>query len=297
VQPASPLLIPTGQGFRNPIIRSLLAGNSSGGRIVIGSNIPTELTTFYVTNYSATPVAAALFYRNATDYFYELVSETGAVNRATGWGVKNVNTSLVEIWQETAESFPNPSVPARASVLYTDPTAGHGPIVSMDANSSFTIEPGAAWKIDDIDAPRGLVGSVATISDSALIGTTETVMLTMTSRTYAANRAFMVAVGNRSQGDTIGNAGQYQLRKTNTAGTRLCVFGDTGHVVANIGFMMSAVGFFVTSAAATSVIVLTLFRNGGLGNVQHLATFTTRFMNIYDVGNAANVDASFAVLT
>jgi hypothetical protein len=297
VQPTNPLVTGYGQGFRNPIIRSLQAGNSSGGRIVIGANIPAELTTYYVTNYNSTPVVVQLFYINATDYYYIMESETGAAERATGWGIKNTNTSLMEVWQETVQSFPDPSVPARASVLYTDPIAGHGPILSMDANSTFTIEPAATFQIDDIDAPRGLIGSIANLTDSAAIAGTETVVLTLTSRTYAANRAYLAVFGNRSQGDTAANTARFRLRKANATGTLLVDYGSTPHPIVGQDMNACGSGHFVTGAAATRVVVLTLQRGAGAGNVNQVGTSTPRFVTIYDVGNAANYDSSFPTLT
>jgi hypothetical protein len=162
----------------------------------------------------------------------------------------------------------------------------------------LAIYAGADIQFGGTSGGQGFIGQANTLTDSATITTTETVVLTISSRTYAASRAYRVTYGNRSQGSVAANAARFNFRKTNATGTRLIDFGNTTSTIAGADYNCSGVGIFVTAGAAvTAALVLTLVVGAGTGNVQHVGTDTARFVQVEDIGAASDYSGSYATLS
>lgn len=148
-----------------------------------------------------------------------------------------------------------------------------------------------------ISVPRGQRGSSSSTSNSAAVGTTETVIVTISNFVWRANRAYRCEYGPSIVTSLTTNVGQFRIRKTNAAGT---LWGNAGaHGPSGSSPPINAMGqFFVrrnTGSDLTATIVLTLQAQTSGTATQQGTADTPRYLTVVDVGHAADHPFAFAV--
>lgn len=139
-----------------------------------------------------------------------------------------------------------------------------------------------------ISAGRGLRSRISDTASSAAIGTTETVVLTVLSRPYRANRCYRVKVGGQASISVTTNTMGWQLRKTNATGQIVGVWSRTpSPSTTGIESMNLEANFTVGAADVTAVMVLTL--QASAGTATHAGSANRpRKVEIYDCGAASS---------
>lgn len=143
---------------------------------------------------------------------------------------------------------------------------------------------------------RGVIARAESAANSAAVGA-ETVVLTISSCTFGAGRAFGLRI-NSDVSASVANVGTYQIRLTGIAGTIIAVpwQGPVAVGAANNDGVNKMV--YVRRAAAsgdlTSAVVLTLAASAGTITAQGGATFV-RYFQIEDVGDESLFPACFAI--
>lgn len=135
---------------------------------------------------------------------------------------------------------------------------------------------------------RGITSRVTSTVNSAAIGTTETVIATLPSTTYRAERVYEMKITGEWNISIATNLPVFKIRKTNAAGQ---ILGEWGRVVGN-GTNLNAHAlclqnrfFWVDGTAdVTATLVLTLVVNAGTATMQ-AAAGVCRKVEIFDVGN------------
>ena len=134
------------------------------------------------------------------------------------------------------------------------------------------------------DIGRGWINGTGATSNSASIGATETVVLTLPSYTYKAGRAYKMVVNGLLKVSAAPNAPIWQIRKTNATGQVLNsgIFNIAGTAV---GYTSGATCYFLVGGAdVTASLVLTL-TGGAAFNVFLNAAATVPFtFDVYDDG-------------
>lgn len=135
----------------------------------------------------------------------------------------------------------------------------------------------------DVDSGRGFVNHTGRDTNSAAIGSTETVVLTFPSMTYKANRAYMLIVSGDATASVTPNRPSFRLRKTNAAGLQI---GATGIGIGAAGMHSIAWScvFYVGASDVTATLVVTALGTAAftvttLGSPPYTA-------DIMDIGNA-----------
>lgn len=137
---------------------------------------------------------------------------------------------------------------------------------------------------------RGVIALDWSAAVSAAV-TAETVVLLASSFTYEAGRSYEARWGNLVSSSLANGRVGFRLRKTNATGLQL---GYTGIISCQTaGSVVQAAGSFLfrnsTAANITAAIALTLQHLDGAANTaqQNVNGLTTRFLQIYDVGDAS----------
>jgi len=208
--------------WSSSVATQLIAG-APGSQVVIGSQIPPELTTFYSANYSAI-VGGALIQlgdpgSDTYGYFlFALRTNLGPSNiryfLASGIVVSG---SVNEIWIEqaifslgslaTLSMFFGPNTPKPLLVDLG--------IVSVNPTEAF---------INNVSMPQELLGYflvTAPANTSAVAGTETVVFTTPVSMTFKDGRAFAVELMNAQIKSAAIQNPSFRLRETNLAGTIL----------------------------------------------------------------------------
>lgn len=249
-----------------------VVGDVNSAHIVItdSSGIPADLNTYY-TGLGLTPVAAILSYLAAGgEYEYRVLLSGSAV--AEGLGGRGGATPVVEAWRINDQG-----------------AAGSGFI--LDAASLFTIN--GAWKVDGVTAGRGFVsgGNVDLTADTAAIGVTETVVLTMPALTFKAGRAYALRLHTTVRSNTAAATCSINIRDTNAAGTlrggtwrvNTTAAGAAGEIQLHLDH---TVGNNTGADITNRVLVLTLTSNSGVNTVLlHAASPTLEtWWEVWDIG-------------
>lgn len=155
--------------------------------------------------------------------------------------------------------------------------------IEMTAQDKVNIASGSNLCYADRSLGRGIVQSVSSQSGSAFV-TAETVVLTLPSVTYEANRAFQVTTHGGVAQSVNGGFGDLRLKKTNTGGQTLTEFYRYPCPVLGTVYAAPGVAHFITgNNAVTAALVLTL--QCGAGTVQHFGTAgSARDVVIEDIG-------------
>lgn len=137
---------------------------------------------------------------------------------------------------------------------------------------------------------QGVIAGSHSVTASAAVGATETVVSTANSATFYAGHTYKVTVYGETNvsAAALGNNPLFRLRKTNTAGQNL--FNRRFYCpVITSGFPADHVGLFdVSGSNVTATLVLTLTGSAGF-NAQHLAGGSNgRGFIVQDIGSAAN---------
>lgn len=176
-----------------------------------------------------------------------------------------------------------------------------GGTISLGDHTSF---PGTTWPtnidgefyIRNNEVGWGIWMSVGSQSSSAAIGTTETVVLTLPSKTYEANRSYRVTIHSGVSVTTAGSFADMRLKKTNTAGQTLSEFFRTPCPVASTVYAQHAICEFTTGAnAVTAALVITLAASAGTV-VQFGSATAARTATVEDIGSAGQITPTASVL-
>jgi hypothetical protein len=140
------------------------------------------------------------------------------------------------------------------------------------------------------------VQAVWSTSPSGAIGTTVTVVLTLTNCLFQAGRAYSIENIGGAYADAIDRFADFSVFKTNAAGTQYGAFYRTRCNI--VGIQVNAYGkIYVVRSAGTDLttdICLTVAANAG--TVVHYAAATfPRGLVVRDVGTAAAYAGVFAV--
>ena len=253
-------------------------------RITIGQDLPADLVAFYAAG-GYTTVGGIVLFAAGGDYDYLVLAITGG-----GLPAVVVGTRDAEGVGEAFEFFPIPAL-ALSQILF----GGFGtPQVEliMAANSEqdfntgsiLNLNVGSDFAIDGKSAPRGNIAYVDSAANSAAVGA-ETVILTLASKTYRANRAY----GVEWSGSLLSSVAQItdlRVRKTNAAGqllnqwTEVVIAGALNRRRTNISY------FKVGAADVTGVVVLTASATAGT-IAQNAAASNIRHLKTYDAGAGA----------
>lgn len=147
---------------------------------------------------------------------------------------------------------------------------------------------GTDVQYDGTSLGRGIVASVSVQSGSAFVSA-ETVVLTVPSATYEANRAYRVYTHGGVGQSSAGGIGDLRLKKTNTGGQTLAEFYR--FYCPTIGAVYPATGvahFKTGNSEVTASLVLTL--QCPVGTVQHFGTAgSARDVIIEDIGDESSL--------
>lgn len=272
--PVTSLTLPTGAGVGDP-------------RIVVGSDIPTELTTL---SGGRSVLAAVIWYVDATTYmWYGVVNDPllggGVIMRGTyspinGIKITDRYTVLSNDWRvgETdAFGFSQYNLSVDGAGLHIGSTTGA-------IGSPFTI--------DGRSAGRGLV-SAAPIDDVGSLATTvEAVYLTVPQTSFQPGRAFELRYSTHVTGSALPMGCAIRSRRTNVAGIAV---GDSVHRMVNVGGFHHAAGLHKVRNNSSNTIVrdfiLTLCPvNQPVGATVNSTCASNRIgtFEIWDVGDAAD---------
>lgn len=262
-------------------------------RIVIGPDVPTVITSFYIANYGGVVTEAWIGeYIDANNYHYEVWFQgTFPLNRAyqaEGW----VNAGVVsELWNDFTFVAGSPGIVygqvTPLSVRYNHAIINIGLGVT-DADLQF----------QSISLPRGVVLYVSSTANSAAIGTTEAFVLSGSAE-FPADRAFCATYGWGWQASATGVHNTVRLRETSATGQFLAEFGIMPEAqTANIPYQSSAAGVFVnaTGSPITTTVGLGFVAGGAGGTVLQPATATRpRYLRIEDIGEASNYPGAISL--
>lgn len=144
-------------------------------------------------------------------------------------------------------------------------------------------------QIGSFSAPRGIAGKQASTTSSAAIGTTETVIFTITNLVFKAGRAYKVTVGRLLQQNTVGAAALFRVRKTNAGGTDWGIVGRILCADTTVAVTAQCLGYLLRTAGTDLTTDVALTLQAGVGTATQVATATEpRFFLIEDVGTAAD---------
>lgn len=151
-------------------------------------------------------------------------------------------------------------------------------------------------QIDGNEVGKGIWMSTGSTSSSAAIGTTETVVLTLPSKTYKANRAYRCYLNAAVSANTAGALAFSRLAKGAVGGQALGEFSrvpvtSAAAVFAQKGFIEFTCG----PADVTTTLVVTLFANTGTVTQAAGATFP-RTCTVEDIGNSGQLSSAAIAL-
>lgn len=134
--------------------------------------------------------------------------------------------------------------------------------------------------------PRGIRNNVGSTVSGTAVGTTETVVMTLPSHLYRANRAYEVKVAGQIVMSSAANVCQFRLRKTNASGTVLADWGRNGVTTTNGETLnLDTRCFWVDgSGDVTATLVLTAVASAGTVTMAAGASFP-RKTEIWDAGH------------
>ncbi len=250
-------------------------------RIVIGSQIPAELTTIP----QFTPSSAIVWYFDASQYYFEATGIWTAVPTPVVLkGTYDLANGIVifEVYR------PNFAEVAFGTNVFD---ANHPRYVFRDADLS--IENTTGFTIDNVSQGRGRIDFVATIANSAFVAA-ETTVLTSNVVTFAAGRAFEVIHQCVTDGSIASNSAGYRVRRNNVAGALL--IGPIDYLLSTTpGISQSSPLRWplinATGAGITDQLVVTLAASsGGPDTVSSRAGLAARprFLEIRDIGAATD---------
>jgi hypothetical protein len=173
-------------------------------------------------------------------------------------------------------------IPCTSTTRPAVPVAGMA-ILETDTKS-FLFYDGSSWGYPN---DSRVIARVASASSSAAIGTTETVIMTLPSTTYKANRAYLCWTGGALANTNSAAQSAWTVKKTSTAGAsvfgypRIGATGTNNDVHVNLQQIFTVGGSDVT---ATLVLCMAATSN----TMTHTAAASnTRHVTITDIGPAS----------
>lgn len=172
----------------------------------------------------------------------------------------------------------------------TAPSTGHRARISLYGGSLTDNESKVKMTADVVETTEALrVGrywsTVSDPGDSALIGVTETAVLTVPATTYIAGRTYRVTVQGRFKVDTTTTDPIWRLRKTNAAGALLCLWGRTGTGKASQENALNLQQHFTVGASDVTASLALCVVGSAATNVQMMGTFGGRSITVEDVSD------------
>lgn len=153
------------------------------------------------------------------------------------------------------------------------------------SNGGALITPTIAVGPDSTDIGRGMPRVASASTNSAAVGSTETVIMTAIAFTYRANRSWMVEIGGEFSTDVAEQRPIFRIRKGNSTAGTLIAFG-TSVRSAGAGeaiHLTIRAPFTVGSADVNTQLCLTV-QGSAAFNVTHIATNGGRWFSMADVG-------------
>lgn len=281
---------------------------AGAARLVVGPDVPAELTAFYVAHGFDFVRYAIIWYLDSPngEYFYECSPGFSTYDPLNGVyharGVRDENAVVIEF--DLLDHF---GAAADGEVRWDiDTQRGTGAQTLVFIGSSgardgvrtgaLSLEDNVDLQLDGLSQGRGLRAVASATSNSSAIGTTETAILTVSSFTWQAQRAYRVSFGNKITCSASTNVGTFRLRKTNATGA---VLGDAGaygpspaapDVAASSHFYVRR----TLTTDLTATVVLTLQASAGTVT-QTAASTQPRFVIIEDVGDAGDWTHAVAI--
>lgn len=276
--------------FNNVTVRGNLIVGPAGiqTRVVSGSDIPSELVTFY--NPLTIGAAFLQFSSESPNRYTYSLSITSAVATSVNWASGQVNNGTVtqfEQWSTTSGGV----------VTRFHSSAGGG--THIYENTSGVIgSPGTIaynnWDVtaDGFSQARGTIANSILTASSANV-TAETVVNSF-SMSFRSGRAYSIRFGGRIDTSDANGRPRCRLRKTNVAGTQ---WGDFGGWTTNVNVgedLAVASETILRRTAGTDLtgitVCLTLEHLAGGANTARLVASATNpfWYGAMDIGAAAD---------
>lgn len=168
-------------------------------------------------------------------------------------------------------------------------------IVKINAFNNPIVHAGSNdFLIDNTSQGRGLIDEVHATTSSAVIGTTEAVILTGNTTGYKDGRAFEIRIGGFYQSSVAAGTGILRVRRNSLTGTILSQINVSSVNSAQIDYRTFTDLLFENTSGAVIAdnVVLTLQSVGAGTTMQQLANAAgQRYLRIYDIGTATDYSA------
>lgn len=301
-------------------------GATTSPRVEIGTDLPTDLVAFYALA-GETAIAGTVYYAGGpTDpYTYDILVETGSGAGVTALGGRDsfgvvretsrIGSGIMEFLQAQINIFGATPVELNDnSYIGLNDTSDlrmfdAGTSIDMILGSFFArtgslveIEPGAAFVIDGVSAPRSLAGEDFQTGNSAAV-TAETVVHTIANMVFVEGRAYRITCGSRVETSNANGRARFRLRKTNAAGAQwgdlgtIATTGTAGDDCATPGSAVYLVRAAGAGSDLTATLVLTLEHLAGGANTATMLGSATnpRYLVAHDVGASGDYPGALAV--
>jgi hypothetical protein len=156
--------------------------------------------------------------------------------------------------------------------------------IEFESGSTLDVQVGAAMTVDAISHGRGFREWTISTANTAAIGA-EAVVLTGSSFTWAAERAYSVEFVHQTRPSAAGNYAFFQIRRTNLAGAVKQTWYEELATIADKTVCKSTVLRNNTASDISDNIVLTMGASAGTMTGIGAAT-TPRLMHVRDIGAA-----------
>lgn len=272
-------------------------------RIVLGDDIPEELTAPSPNGYGSAIRAAIIYHLDADTYAYSAI-----VNGDRVEGVVNRNNTdpIAEMYRFR---YGTGGPGTRGELLFTSAIGAISDYYFDTGRVFFSDVVEFGWttnlagftqltgelRIDGRSAPRGMVARVATTATSAAIGGVRTAVLSIPATTYKANRAYELRMYGGIAATVSGMWGDFRTSRNDTGATIGEYYRAYVPVTANVWPATAThCRFRVGAADRTVAIDLTVAAGGGAGTVQHFAfAGQPRGFEVWDIGAAADYPETF----
>jgi hypothetical protein len=204
-----------------------------------------------------------------------------------GSPLQNTTThGFTDVWEVS-----DPGLEVRLRMVASSKSA------TLTANGFFNVVT-PSFQTNGVDRGKGIKNYANAVASTALAAV-ETVGITSGNVTFELNRAYRVTLHYQGAGNTAGDQIGFRVRRTNLAGNSLFDTLKTHDLkVANdiVNGESSAIFTNQTGAALATVLVGTVYRAAGAGNVQWFANAANpTWIQIEDIGAASDYPGAKAL--
>lgn len=268
-------------------------------RVVLGPDIPAELSAYYNGgSYNFPVIFAIIWYYDAVSYYYDVGLDSdgaGSLPHGTGWVVAGT------VFEEKLDVIFDTSPFARLVNFGGVTSQGTSPLTAIfgdisagetgafDVSNHVELGGNMDLLVSGVSQGRGFRRIATSTSDSAAIGA-EAVSLTLSNVAFRDGRAYRGRFGHRITTSLGTNTAQWSIRKDNAAGTQYMqggAFGPSGTAQP-----INAQGEFYLrrnggSGDVTITIVLTWVASAGT-MVHKGSAVSPRYLILEEVGSYAD---------